>query len=65
MRYNAARHTTEIGPTKRKKIRTVDFCDTLASILKEAKSEQLKNRLRYGPLYQLNYYKEVTERDRT
>ena len=65
MRYNAARHTTEIGPTKRKKIRTVDFCDTLAAILKEAKSEQLKNRLRYGPLYQLNYYKEVTEKDRT
>lgn len=29
MRYNGARHKTEIGPTKRSKIRTVDFCDTL------------------------------------
>ena len=37
MRYNGARHRTEIGATKRKKIRTVDFCDTLAAILKTAK----------------------------
>ena len=32
MRYNGARHKTEIGTTKRKKIRTVDFCDTLTSV---------------------------------
>lgn len=37
MRYNGSRHKTEIGPTKRSKIRTVDFCDMLAEILKEAK----------------------------
>ena len=43
MRYNGARHKTEIGATKRKKIRTVDFCDTLAAILKTAKTEQHKN----------------------
>ena len=65
MRYNGARHKTEIGATKRKKIRTVDFCDTLAAILKAAKMEQRKNRLRYGPLYTLNYYTEVKEKDRT
>ena len=65
MRYNGARHKTEIGATKRKKIRTVDFCDTLAAILKSAKTEQHKNRFRYGELYSLNYYLEVKEKDRT
>ena len=43
IRYNGDRHKTEIGATKRKKIRTVDFCDTLAAILKAAKTEQHKN----------------------
>ena len=65
MRYNGARHKTEIGATKRKKVRTVDFCDTLAAILKAAKAEQHKNRFRYGELYSLNYYREVKEKDRT
>lgn len=65
MRYNGARHKTEIGATKRKKIRTVDFCDTLAAIFKTAKAEQHKNRFRYGELYSLNYYSEVKEKDRT
>ena len=37
IRYNSARHRTELGTTKRKKIRSVDFCNTLAEILKEAK----------------------------
>lgn len=40
MRYNAARHKMEAGATKRKKIRTVDFCDTLAEILKKARKQQ-------------------------
>lgn len=65
MRYNGARHKTEIGATKRKKVRTVDFCDTLAAILRTAKTEQHKNRFRYGELYSRNYYKEVKEKDRT
>ena len=65
MRYNGARHKMEIGATKRKKIRTVDFCDTLAAILKTAKAEQHKNCFRYGELYSLNYYSEVKEKDRT
>ena len=65
MRYNGARHKTEIGATKRKKVRTVDFCNTLAAILKAAKTEQHKNRLQYGGLYHLNYYTEVKEKGRT
>ena len=48
MRYNGSKHKTEIGATKRKKIRTVDFCDTLAAILRTAKTEQHKNRFQYG-----------------
>ena len=50
MRYNGKRHKTEIGTTKRKKIRTVDFCDTLAALLRKAKTVQSKNSLKYGPL---------------
>ena len=64
VRYNSARHKTEIGPTKRKKVRTVDFCDTLAEILREARKEQHKNRFKYGELYHQNYYKEVHEKNR-
>ncbi|MBQ3378323.1 MAG: site-specific integrase [Synergistes sp.] len=65
MRYNGTRHKTEIGTTKRSKVRTVDFCDTLAAIFKAAKLEQNKSRLRYGPLYSLNYYKQVQEKGRS
>ena len=60
--YNGARHKIEIGSTKRSKIRTVDFCDTLPAILRAAKSVLIKNRFRYGALYNLNYYKEVKEK---
>ena len=45
--------------------RTVDFCDTLADILKAAKTEQHKNRFKYGELYGLNYYKQVQEKGRS
>lgn len=65
MRYNGARHRTEVGTTKRSKIRTVDFCDTLAAILKASKAEQHKNRFQYGELYSLNYYKRVQEKGRS
>lgn len=64
MRYNSSRKKMEIGPTKRKKIRTVDFCNTLAAILKEAKKEQMRNSLKYGPLYRQNYYRLVKEKNR-
>lgn len=63
--YNKVRHKVELGTTKRRKIRTVDFCDTLASILKAAKLEQQENCIRYGELYSLNYYVEVQEKSRT
>lgn len=65
MRYNSARKKLEIGPTKRRKIRVVDFCDTLADILKKAKREQTLNSLQYGGLYRQNYYREVQEKSRT
>ena len=64
IRYNGARRKTKIGATKRKKVRTVDFCDTLAAILKVVKREQIGNRVRYGELYSLNYYTEVREKYR-
>lgn len=65
IRYNSVRKKTEIGPTKRKKVRTVDFCNTLAAILQAAKKEQMLNSIKYGPLYQQNYYKIVKEKNRT
>ena len=43
----------------------MDFCDTLAAILRAAKTEQHKNRFQYRELYNLNYYVEVKEKDRT
>lgn len=64
VRRNGARKRVEIGTTKRNKIRTVDFGDTLTTILKKAKKEQLKNKMKYGELGCQNYYKEVTEKNR-
>lgn len=54
--YNNIRNCTVIGPTKRKKIRMVDFSATLTEILKKAKAEQEQNRITYGELYTQNYY---------
>ena len=42
----------------------MDFCDTLADILKKAKKEQRKQVFSYGELYQRNYYREVKEKNR-
>lgn len=64
VRYNGTRHKTEIGPTKRKKVRVVDFGDTLAEILRTAKKEQHRQRFQYGQLYHRNYYREVQEKNR-
>ena len=64
IRYSGSKHKIIIGPTKRKKIRTVDFGDTLATILKKARKEQLKNQMQYGELYHRNYYKEVYDKNR-
>ncbi|NBI69562.1 site-specific integrase [Clostridiaceae bacterium] len=64
VRYNGATHKHEIGSTKRKKVRTVDFGNALADILKKARKQQLKNRMQYGGLYHRNFYREVTEKNR-
>ena len=64
IRYDGSKHRTIIGPTKRKKIRTVDFGDTLAAILRKARKEQLKNQMQYGELYHRNYYREVHDKNR-
>ena len=64
VRYNGAAHKHEIGPTKRKKVRVVDFGNALADILKKARKQQLKNSMQYGELYHRNFYKEVTEKNR-
>ena len=65
VRRNSSRRKMEIGTTKRKKVRIVDFGNTLTTILKKAKKEQLKNRMKYGELGYKNYYKEVIEKNRT
>ena len=62
---NSSRKKVELGATKRRKVRTVDFGDTLAGILKKARKEQLKNRMKYGELGRDNYYKEVVVKNRT
>ena len=64
IRYDGSRHKNIIGPTKRKKVRIVDFRDTLAEILRNARKEQLKNRMQYGELYHKNYYREVKDKNR-
>ncbi|HBZ03565.1 MAG TPA: site-specific integrase [Lachnospiraceae bacterium] len=65
VKYSPIRHKIEIGPTKRKKIRVVDFGDTLTAILKKAQKEQKKNRLKYGALYKTNQFMEVIDKNRT
>ena len=64
IRYDGSRHKNIIGPTKRKKVRIVDFGDTLAEILRNARKEQLKTRMQYGELYHKNYYREVKDKNR-
>ena len=64
IRYDGTKHKNIIGPTKRKKVRIVDFGDTLTEILKTARKEQLKSRMQYGELYHRNFYKEVQDKNR-
>lgn len=62
MRYNCTRHRTELDTTKRNKVRIVEFCDTLADILKKEKINQdklHKRKLRYR-----NYYRKVYDKNR-
>ena len=64
IRYDGSKRKYIIGPTKRKKVRIVDFGDTLVEIFRNARKEQLKNRMQYGELYHTNYYKAVKEKNR-
>lgn len=64
MTYDHRRKKTEIGPTKRNKIRTVDFGEKLTEILKAALQEQQDNRKKYGDLYKQNYCLKVKEKNR-
>ena len=64
IRYDGTKHKNIIGPTKRKKVRIVDFGDTLTEILKTARKKQLKSRMQYGELYHRNFYKEAQDKNR-
>ena len=64
VRYNGATYKHEIGSTKRKKVRIIDFGNALADILKKARKQQLKNRMQYDGLYHRNFYREVAEKNR-
>ena len=65
VKYDTRRRATEIDTPKRAKTRIVDYCDTLASILRKAKTEQARNKLEYGPFYRQNYYQAVKVKNRT
>lgn len=62
--YNSQRHMIQIGSTKRGKVRTVDFGDTLADIFKNAQAKQIQNEKEFGMLYHNCYYRKVRERNR-
>lgn len=63
--YSSSRKASSLGPTKTKKTRTVDFGDTLAGILRRAKTMQARESLRYGPMYKVNYVQKTVDRNRT
>ena len=63
--YSSSRKASSLGSTKTKKTRTVDFGDTLAEILRRAKTEQARESLRYGPMYKVNYVQRTVDRNRT
>ncbi len=64
VRYNGATHKHEIGQQKWKKVRVVDFGDTLADILRKAKKEQHKNRFQYGDFISGIFTEKVMEKNR-
>ena len=64
MRYNGARHKTEIGTTKRRKVRTVDFATRWRKSWGGEGGAAQKPFPDRG-LYHLNYYTVVKEKDRT
>lgn len=62
--YDSIRRRLEIGTTKRAKVRIVEFGDTLADILADAKQQQIRNEQKYGNHYHDCYYKKVLEKSR-
>ena len=64
MRYNGATHRTELGTTKRAKIRSVAFGDTLDKILRAAKAADGAAEAAGGERYR-NYYKLFIDKGRS
>lgn len=59
MFYNVEEKCWELGPTKGKRKRIIEFGDALYQILKEAKKKQLSNHMEYGELWISCFYKRV------
>ena len=62
--YNSSRHKMEIGPTKRSKVRTIDFGNTLTEILREARLQQQQAERDCGSYYQRNYFTMINDNGR-
>lgn len=56
MYYDEINKCWELKPPKSGKSRTIDFGDSLAAILKNARKAQLESTMRYGKLYQKHFY---------
>lgn len=63
--YSNAEKKTILGPTKRKKVRTVYFGDVLLKILTDTKQVQVEHEKEYGNLYSKNFYKIVQNKNRS
>ena len=64
MTYDHRRKKIEVGTTKRNKICKVNFCDTLADLLKSVFEEQQSNRKKYAEFYKRNYCLQVKDKNR-
>ena len=60
MYYDNETKCWELKVPKNGKSRIVDFGDQLAQILRKAKKTQLEEKMRYGALYQHQYYQNLT-----
>ena len=59
MFYNTELKQWELGKPKGGISRTIDFGNSLAAILRQAKKEQQKNRIFFGENYINNYYNQI------
>jgi integrase len=59
MFYNVDEKIWELGPTKGKRKRIIDFGDSLYNILKDARKEQLIRRMEYADQYTYAFYKRM------